>query len=224
MVFGCLACYAADKPAKLSVPALVRAHVEGMEIVKPALLEIFKYVECYDVWDILDKTREDTLVAQDIPALIAALKGMDKAAAIAAAKVKPFLTSKNEPIKTAAARIKSAYEKLVKDNETSISALRSFQEKPGSPEDLGKIGYDIEFRIGDFSSSLYHASEWVLEAITKTYPDKELSGYPQKEREEMARRLAAIFGENGHKEAGISLTEGVHFRNAVVFLYETLKQ
>ena len=224
LALTCPASYAAVKPAQDSVPALVRAHVEGMEIVKPTLLNIFKYVECFDVWDILDKSREDTLAAGNIPALIAALEEMDKVAAVAAAKVKPFVSSKNESIKVAANRIQDTYEQLIKSNKISVNQLRSFQKEPGSAESLGKIGYDIEFRISDFTSSLCHASEWVVEAINKAYPDKEKAGYPPKERAEMVKRLAAFFGEIKNKEAGIFLTEGVHFRNAVVSLYETIKQ
>ncbi len=211
------------------VPALVRVHVDGMEGIKPVLLGIFKYVECSDVWDIQEGSKEKALSTENIPALISALEKMNETAANIMKKVEPFSISADEPVKTAAERIKGVYDHLIKDNESAISSLRSFQEKPGTPEELQQIGIKVEFDIGGFTSDFFQASNWIVEAINQVYPDQERSGYPKEERAEIVKRLMAIYDlrsgtDNADAPPKISLLEGGHFSNAVVPLYEALKE
>jgi len=205
------------------VPALVAAHVGAMETTKPALLEVFKFVECFDVWDISYEDEQDILLPENIPTLIEGLKKFNGTLKTAASIIEPFLASSDAGIKTAAKSSHGAYQRLMDENESFIRQLNEAIEKSATPEEMDKILYEISSAVGGFSSSLYHASEWVLEAITKTYPNKNLTGFPQDQREDLVRRLEAIYGvSQAHPK--ISHMEGAHFCNAVVNLYETLKE
>jgi len=217
--FG-LSC-ATVSPVENPVPALVRAHVEAMEIVKPTLFEVFKYLECHDVWDIMDETVENTLDTQHIPPMIAALEAMNTAALEAGAKAEPFVTSTDEWVKTAGIQIQYVYAELIRNNTESIQQLKSFQENPGSDKALAELGYTIENKISGFTSGLSHTSSWVEEAILYHYPARKLRHYPKAERAEIVKRLENLY----EAEPGKALTmyEGVHFCNAAVPLWERLK-
>lgn len=205
------------------VPALVRAHVEAMELVKPCLLDLFKLVECHDVWDILDGTEEKTLPPAKIPALIAVLEELDASLASAAVQVAPLLAADQDAVATAAERIAGAYRQLAETNRAILTQLRSFGGKNATEEQIQKIAEQVGADTDRFIADLYFSSDWVEVALTQAFPDPDRNGYPPAERAEMLARLAALFGPIQNQEAGISLTEGYHFRNAVVALYEALK-
>lgn len=212
------------RPAENPVPALVAAHVEAMERVKPTLFDVFKYLECHDVWDILDETVENTLTPEHIPALIAALEAMNAAALDAGAKAGPFITSTDEWVRTAGIQIQYVYAELIKNNTESIQQLKAFQENPGSDKALAQLGYTIENKISGFSSGLYHTSEWVDEAIQYHYPARKLRHYPKAERADIVKRLENLYGlDPGKKKKELTVYEGVHFCNAAVSLWERLK-
>lgn len=219
----CLSC-ATVSTVENSVPALVRAHVEAMETVKPTLFEVFKYLECHDVWDMMDETIENTLDPEHIPALITALEAMNTAALEAGAKAGPFVTVTDEWVKTAGIQIQYVYAELIKNNTESIQQLKSFQENPGSDKALAELGYTIENKISGFNSGLYHTSSWVEEAIQYHYPARKLRHYPKAERADIVKRLENLYGlEPSQSKKGLMVYEGVHFCNAAVSLWERLK-
>ncbi len=113
-------------------PALIETHVEALEAVKPAVLEIFKLVECYDVWNIGDASQEYQLLPTDVPALILGLEKFNGTLKNIPPAFDPFLALGDGPIKTAAVSSHGAYEHLIKENIVSISALRVFLEKGDS--------------------------------------------------------------------------------------------
>ena len=224
-VLFCPSIYAENEPDSQPVPELVRAHVEGMEITKPALLEMFKLVECPDLWDTLDGSKE-ALAPRDIENLILELQEFNTSLRAAAQRVEPFIALENESLKTAAGSIFGTYQKFIEDNEAAISRLQSLMENPGSEEELHKAEFEVEDSIGLFTSGLSSASISVEDAIKTNYPDQGLNGYPKEDKEEIVKRLETIFGQNPGADGKleISLAEGVHFRNAVVFLIDALEE
>lgn len=211
----------------ITLPALINAHMDGLEALKPALLESFKYIEGYDIWDILDETREDQLSPAHIHPLMASLKAINTIAQSNAKNIEPFTASTNESIKKAADVIHNAYQSVIKGNDASVAVLQAYLDKGTNvtQEELGKIGYEAESVIGDLSWSLYYAGEWLVDAVQKTYPDK-LKGYPQEDREAILKRIEEFYGvdPSSPDSKKISHYEGMHFVNGVVSLYETLTQ
>lgn len=204
-----------------NVPSLVEDYVSSIEIIKPALLDVFKYIECFDIWDHSNDSKQVTLLPENIPSLISSLEQMDVRLKEAASKVAAYVDSPDESIKIAANTILKTYEDLVKNNEESINKLRAFQGKTESERTadvLAEMDYGIARDISSFTSSLYFASEWVLEAVHKAYPNN-LQGFPSEKRNDLVKRLKTIYGA---EEKDVQLLEGVHFANAVVFLYEAL--
>lgn len=215
-VLAAHASLAEDK--ELPVPALVERYVETLEMVKPALLNVYELVNTHDIWSMKDDPNY-ALRPSDIPSLSDRLEHFNEILTAAAVEMEPFLKSADDSIQTAAARIKQNYETLARENEKSISELGAFSANPAaSAEDLKNIQYEVENRISSFNSSLYHASEWVAEAVWKAYPSGDLSRiYPESERADILTRLEIL--ADGKSPV---MYEGVHFQNALWPLHEAL--
>lgn len=218
-----IVCEGSHADEETDVTGLVRDYVESIEMVKPPFVDILKLVPSHDIWGIRTADRVN-LNIENAQLLMASLERLNQDLKDAADKIELYTASEDKFIKIAAEHIQDEYLQFLKSSEVSLSRLGAFMNNPEAErkeEELQSIEQEIKKSIVSFSSGLYHASEWVVEAIQAIYPDKiSLGEYPSQERRDILKRLENIYEDEGGN--GITQMEGVHFRNTVVPLYEIL--
>jgi oligoribonuclease NrnB/cAMP/cGMP phosphodiesterase (DHH superfamily) len=207
-----------DNALELNASALVAAHVEAMEMVKPAYIQMLTYVKSHDVWDVFDDDHQNTFLPENIPAVLAGLEEFNEALHAASVPLKPFLKSTSSDVRIAAQNSLEVYQNLIDKNKSFIKQLNSAAPGAFIREEWEKISYDIVRSLGNFTFSLYHSSEWVGEALKK-----DLNRLSQEQRAEIMKRVKALYRAPDWDEGiEILLYEGGHFCNTAANLYEIL--
>lgn len=216
----CLLSCAGENPAT-RLPEFVRRYSESMAGLTPALKKVYELTEGHDVWQIRGDARKPPS-PQDAALLVARLESLNASLAAAIAGIQPYVSSDELSVREPAKAARAVYDKLIRDNETGITLLRSFleQEVAGDrKEEYGRVIHTIDDGIATLNYSLIHVSYMIHDAVLKAYPrDNPAKAYPEKDRDDALRSLKTIFGE----ERTPTLLEGYHFQNNAIPIYEVL--